>query len=211
MKKTKNRPTILIIETLLVALLMFLPIILHALKVNTFPGFEIFIYILVGVSAYFAIKLSKVDIDFHWKNGKQFVVGICLAVGLSICLCLVPRLCNFSFAGHHIDFNFSGLLYNFAFFFLIVAPVEELLFRVYYQKVFVSFFPKYKWVAVLLQALFFGLFHWIGSSYTQAILFFGLGLVWGIFKEYIDEMHYPGIALSHGLYLFLNYAINLIF
>ena len=28
-------------------------------------------------------------------------------------------------------------------------------------------------------------------------------------KEYVKDMHYPGIALSHGLYDFLNYIVRL--
>ena len=92
---------------------------------------------------------------------------------------------------------------------LIVGPVEELVFRIYYQKVLVTFFKNMRIVAVLLASLIFGLWHWINGSLFQVLFTFGIGFVFGVVKEYVKDMHYPGISLSHGLYDFLNYIVRL--
>ena len=76
----KKRLIILLIETALAVLLTFLPRIFVSLGINTFPGFNIIVYLLIAVTAFFAIKLSELKIDFEWKNYKQFLVGAGVAL-----------------------------------------------------------------------------------------------------------------------------------
>ena len=92
---------------------------------------------------------------------------------------------------------------------MIIGPVEELLFRVYYQETITSLFKTHQWVGVIIASAIFGLWHLINGSFIQVLLTFGIGCVFGFAKHYIKELHYPGVALSHGLYDFLNYIVRL--
>lgn len=165
--------------------------------------------LLIGLSAYIAIKLSNIEIDFEWKKYKQFIIGALIALVLSIIVAWIPALCGFSLVGNHTDFIWWEFFYNLFFYFLIVGPVEELIFRVYLQKTFVNIFSKNKWIGVIIASALFGFWHLINGSIIQVLFTFGIGLVFGLTKEHIKDLHYPGIALSHGLYDFLNYIVTL--
>ena len=205
----KKRLIILPIETTVIVLLTFLPKIIAACGGTTFPGFNIIVYLLIAISACLAIRLSEVKIDFEWKNYKQYLIGAGVALFLSLCIAWIPALCGSSIVGEHTNFDIAEFFINLFFFMLIVGPVEELVFRIYYQKVLVIFLKNIRIVAVLLASLIFGLWHWINGSLFQVLFTFGIGFVFGVVKEYVKDMHYPGISLSHGLYDFLNYIVRL--
>ena len=205
----KKRLIILPIETALAVLLTFLPRILGSLGINTFPGFNIIVYLLIAITAFFAIKLSELKIDFEWKNYKQFLIGAGVALILSLLIAWLPAIFGHSIVGSYTEFKLSEFFLKLFFYFLIVGPVEELLFRIYYQKVFVSFLKKDRFIAVLFSSILFGLWHWINGSFLQVIFTFGIGLVFGMCKEYIKDVHYPGISFAHGLYDFLNYIVRI--
>ena len=202
---------ILVIETIVVIGLLCLAKFLPStsskalnLVINTS------IYYMMGISAIIALKLSGLTIDFEWKNYKQYLIGLCIALCLALVLGVIPQLFGVRLAGPHQDFNISYFLSEFFYLLLVIGPVEEIIFRVYYQKAFVSILPKYRWLAVIISATLFGLFH-ILNSWINVLFAFIIGLVLGFAKEYIKDLHYPGITLAHGLYDFLLYVVTLIF
>lgn len=85
---------------------------------------------------------------------------------------------------------------------LIIGPVEEFIFRVYLQDVFVGFFNTRKWLGVIIAALLFGLLHIINGNIIQVLFTFGIGLVFGFSKYKIKNCGYVGVSLAHGLYDF---------
>ena len=78
---------------------------------------------------------------------------------------------------------------NLFFYYLIVGPVEELFFRVYLQKTFVNIFSKNKWIGVIIASALFGFWHLINGSIIQVLFTFGIGLVFGLTKEYIKDLN----------------------
>ncbi len=165
--------------------------------------------LLMGLSAFIAIKLSGIQIDFEWKNYKQYFIGVGICVALLLVLGLIPALCGYSLFGPHVSFNWFDFIYNLLFYILVVGPVEELIFRVYFQETFVMMLKKNKWLGVVIAAALFGLWHLINGSLIQVLFTFVIGLVFGLAKYFIKNLHYPGIALCHGLYDFLGYIVTL--
>lgn len=165
--------------------------------------FNISVVLLMGASAFVACKLSGIEIDFEWKNYKQYLFGIGIAIVLAFFIGVVPVWCGISFIGSHTDFQVGAFLYSIFYYFLLVGPVEELIFRVYYQKFFVGVFQKHRWIGVILASLLFGLWHIINGSWVQVLFTFGIGAVFGFAKEYLKDMHYPGVSLAHGSYDFI--------
>ena len=126
----------------------------------------------------------------------------------SLTIAVIPAACGVSLVGSHKDFSWFSILYSFLNFFLIIGPVEELIFRVYIQETLVSVFDKGKFIGVVLSALIFGLWHWINGSLIQVLFTFGIGLVFGACKYLIKDCKYPGLAFGHGLYDFLNEIVR---
>ena len=156
-----------------------------------------------------AIKVTRMKIDFKWKNYKQYIIGIVICVVLSLVIAWIPALLGTSLVGDHADFVLWKFIYNLVNYLLIIGPVEELIFRVYIQGTLVDFFKSSKWIGVLIASFLFGLWHIINGNLIQVIFTFGIGCVFGFAKQYIKDLHYPGVALSHGLYDFLNYVVRL--
>ena len=92
---------------------------------------------------------------------------------------------------------------------LIIGPVEEFVFRVYLQDMFVSFFKKQKWIGVVVSSFLFGLWHMINGNVIQVLFTFGIGLVFGFAKYKIKDCGYIGVSFGHGLYDFLNTVVRM--
>ena len=162
-----------------------------------------------GLIAFAAIKLTKMKVDIDLKKGSQYAVGFALALVLSLFIAVIPALCGFSLVGEHTEFSWFQILYNLLFCLLIVGPVEELIFRVYLQDAFMSFFQKNKWIGVVIASLLLGLWHLINGSFIQVLFTFGIGLCFGFAKYGIKKCGYPGVAFGHGLYDFLNVIVRM--
>ena len=162
-----------------------------------------------AVVAFIAIKLTGIKIGIELKNYLQFVIGLGIALTLSLCLAFIPAWCGHSLVGQHLDYNLGTLIYAFFFYLLVIGPVEELVFRVYYQETFISFFRKNKWIGVIIASALFGLWHLVNGSFIQVLFTFGIGLVFGLAKYFIKQYKYLGLAFTHGLYDFLNVVVTM--
>lgn len=165
-------------------------------------------YLFVGLIAWIAMKLTGMQFDIDFKNGRQYLIGVALALALSVVIAIVPALCGFSLVGEHTDFSWLALIYDFLFYLLVIGPIEEFVFRVYLQDAFVGFFEKNKWLGVVIAALLFGLWHVINGNIVQALFTFGIGLAFGFAKYKIKDCGYIGVALGHGLYDFGNSLVR---
>ena len=163
----------------------------------------------LGAVAFVAIKITKVEIGFNPKNWWQYLFGVALALTLSLFIAFIPAFCGSSIVGQHEDFDAVKLAWNAFNFFLIIGPVEELIFRVYYQETFVGFFKKCKWIGVIIAAFLFGWWHLINGTLLQVAFTFGIGLCFGMLKYFVKKCQYLGLALGHGLYDFLNVIVRM--
>lgn len=165
--------------------------------------------LLNGVVALIAMKITRMKINIDFKNKHQIFIGAVIAITLSVFIAIIPALCGFSLVGEHTDFSWFTIIYDFLFYMLIIGPVEEFVFRVYLQDMFVSFFEKKKWIGVVVASFLFGLWHIINGSIIQVIFTFGIGLVFGFAKYKIKDCGYIGVSFGHGLYDFLNTIVRM--
>lgn len=159
--------------------------------------------LLNGLTAVTAMKLTGMKPEIDLRNKRQYLTGIEIGLILAAIIAVIPALCGCSIVGGHIDFSIRVLIREFLFYMLIVGPMEELIFRVYLQDAFVSFFKKQQWAGVVLSSLLFGFWHIINGSILQVLFAFGIGLVFGFAKYKIKNCGYVGAAVGHGLYDFL--------
>ena len=165
--------------------------------------------LLNGVAAFIAIKLTGVKIGIELKNFWQYLIGLGIALTLSLFIAFIPAWCGHSLVGAHTKYDLGTLLFAIFFYFLVIGPVEELIFRVYYQETFMFFFNKHKWIAVIIASAIFGLWHLINGSPLQVLFTFGIGLVFGFAKYFIKRFKYLGVSFAHGLYDFLNIIVTM--
>ena len=205
----KKKISILIITTALIIAITFLSWPIATLSSVWLKRLlAVLLNLSNGAVAFSAIKLTGIDIDLDIKNYLQYLIGIAIALTLSLFIAFIPALLGTSLVGSHQDFSWETLLWSLFNFFFIIGPVEELIFRVYYQETFVGFFNKYKWIGVIIAAFLFGWLHIINGSLLQVAFTFGIGLVFGMCKYFIKNCKYLGLALGHGLYDFLNVIVR---
>lgn len=164
---------------------------------------RVVIYLLMGFTAWIAMKCSGMSVEMDFKNKRQYFIGVAIAFSLAIVIGVIPALCGFSLVGQHQNFSWFGITYEFLLCLLVIGPVEEFVFRVYLQDAFVSFFGKRKWLGVVIAAFLFGGWHIINGFLMQGFFTFGIGLIFGFAKYKIKDCTYLSVALGHGMYDFL--------
>ena len=206
----KKKIIILVVTTMLICVFTFLGgFNTHIDNLILKRLFVISINLLNGVTAFVAIKLTGVKIGVELKNFWQYLIGLGVALTLSLFIAFIPAWCGHSLVGGHTNYDIGTLIYAFFFFLLVIGPVEELVFRVYYQETFMSFFNKHKWIGVIIASALFGLWHLINGSPLQVLFTFGIGLVFGFAKYFIKHFKYLGVSFAHGLYDFLNIIVTM--
>ena len=207
----KKKIIILVVTTILICVFTFLGglINIHIDNLILRRLFVIFINLLNGATAFVAIKLTGVKIGIELKNFWQYLIGLGIALTLSLFIAFIPAWCGHSLVGVHTNYDIGTLIYAFFFFLLVIGPVEELVFRVYYQETFMSFFNKHKWIGVIIASALFGIWHLINGSLLQVLFTFGIGLVFGFAKYFIKRFKYLGVSFAHGLYDFLNIIVTM--
>lgn len=210
MKITKRNITILLLSLVCIMGVTFLGRVLKYIdSIGMKIAVRVGLNLLNGMVAWVAMKLSGMKPDIDIKNKRQYLIGAAIALVLSALIAVIPALCGGSLVGNHEDFSGFVLIHDFLFYLLIIGPVEELVFRVYLQDTFVSFFEKRKWMGVVTASFLFGLWHIINGNIMQVLFTFGIGLVFGFAKYKIKDCKYPGLAFGHGLYDFLNTVVRM--
>ena len=206
----KKKIIILVIVTVLIIGITFLAWPVSGLE-NVWMKrvLSVLLNLSMGAVAFVAIKLTGVEIGFNPKNYWQYLIGAGVALTLSLFIAFIPAIAGTSLVGQHTDFNIEIFLWNAFNFFLIIGPVEELIFRVYYQETFVELLPKFKWIGVIIASVLFGFWHLINGSILQVLFTFGIGLCFGMAKYFIKKCQYLGVAFGHGLYDFLNVIVRM--
>ena len=171
---------------------------LQQLIISIFDLFGTFL--LIWVFMKFVDKQRFIELGFHTKNRlKDFIVGFILG-GLIMGLGYLglELLGEISFT--QVNFSLKDLTLI-TFHFLIVAIVEETLFRGYILKNFLASFDKYS--ALIISSILFSLLHSFNpniSSFSLFELFVG-GILLGITYIYTKNLWFP-IALHLSWNLF---------
>lgn len=168
-------------------------------------------YIIIACPALAAYKIQGGNIKqlFSKKGKSQFAAAAIIFAVLSFVIAIVPALFGFSIIGDAMQFDIGTFIRNAIFYILFVGPVEEFIFRIYVQETLQNLFTKHKWLAPLLAALLFGLWHFLNGSLMQVIFTFLIGLVFGYTRYFSKSCTYITLSLSHGCYDFFNVVVRM--
>ena len=158
-----------------------------------------------GVIAFIAMKLTgqeKKLLPTKSRLWLQILIGVALAAVLCLLLGIVPILCGTSIIGSHSDPSAGFLAISAVQDILFIGVCEELVFRGYIQNQFEIWLKKCKWLAPLIAAVLFGLWHIINGSLFQVLLTTLIGCVFGYSKYFIKDCSLLSLIIAHGLYDF---------
>lgn len=132
----------------------------------------------------------------------QILIGIAIAVALCLLVGIIPILCGISFVGSHTEPSVGTLVIAAVQDILFVGVGEEIVFRGYVQNQFEIWLKKCNWLAPLIAAAIFGLWHIINGSLIQVLFTTVIGCVFGYCKYYVKDCTLLSVIIAHGLYDF---------
>ena len=158
-----------------------------------------------GVIAVIAMKLTgqeKKLLPTKHRLWLQILIGVAFAAVLCFLMGIVPILCGTSIIGSHTEPTAGFLAISAVQDILFIGVCEELVFRGYIQNQFEIWLKKCKWLAPLIAAVLFGLWHIINGSLFQVLLTTLIGCVFGYSKYFIKDCSLLSLIIAHGLYDF---------
>lgn len=159
-------------------------------------------YTAVAVAAMFLTGQQKELLPTKRKLWLQILIGIGIAAVLCFFIGILPILCGTSLIGSHSDASVKLILLSAVQDILFVGVGEEIVFRGYIQNQFTIWLKKRKWLAPLIAAAIFGLWHIINGSFIQVLFTTFIGCVFGYAKYFIKDCTLLSVMIAHGLYDF---------
>ncbi|MBD5087034.1 MAG: CPBP family intramembrane metalloprotease [Clostridiales bacterium] len=132
----------------------------------------------------------------------QILIGFAFAAVLCLLFGIVPILCGTSIIGSHTEPSAGFLVISAIQDILFVGVCEEIVFRGYVQNQFEIWLKKCKWLAPLIAAVLFGLWHIINGSLIQVLFTTLIGCVFGYSKYFIKDCTLLSVIIAHGIYDF---------
>ena len=158
-----------------------------------------------AIVAVVAMKLTAQGSKLLPTNNRlwlQILIGVALAAALCLLFGIVPILCGTSIIGSHTEPSVGFLVISAVQDIFFVGVCEEIAFRGYVQNQFEIWLKKCKWLAPLIAAVLFGLWHIINGSLIQVLFTTIIGCVFGYCKYFIKDCTLLSVIIAHGLYDF---------
>ena len=160
---------------------------------------------LFAVVAGVAMKLTAQERQLLPTKNRlwlQILIGLAIAAVLCFLMGILPILCGTSIIGNHTEPSAEFLIVSAIQDILFVGVCEEIVFRGYVQNQFEIWLKKCKWLAPLIAAALFGLWHIINGSLIQVLFTTLVGCVFGYCKYLIKDCTLLSVIIAHGLYDF---------
>ena len=106
MKLTKRNIAILSLSLAMICAVTFSARFIKYIDITAFKIIaQVFLSLSNGLIALIAMKLTDMKIEIDFRNKYQYLIGIAIALGLSVVIAVIPALCGFSLIGNHADFS----------------------------------------------------------------------------------------------------------
>lgn len=159
-------------------------------------------YTAVAVVAMVLTGQQKQLLPSKNKLWLQVLFGVVIAAVLCFFIGILPILCGTSLVGSHSELSGGQIALMAVEDIIFVGVGEEIVFRGYIQNQFTIWLKKCKWLAPLIAAVLFGLWHLINGSLMQALFTTLIGCVLGYAKFFIKDCSLLSVIIAHGLYDF---------
>jgi len=134
------------------------------------------------------------------KISKQILIGVFLALAMSLILTVLPILTGFkNLVGSTSYTQAWQFAYQFIYMLFGVALAEELVFRGYLFHKLIEI-KNSRWLAIIISSMLFGLFHIFNGNLIQVVMTAIMGFIYCIFREKIKGCTLLSIIIAHALY-----------
>ena len=132
----------------------------------------------------------------------QILIGLVIAIALCLVFGVIPILCGDTYP--HTEPTAENLILGAVQNILFVGVGEEIVCRGYIQNQFQIWLKKCKWLAPLIAAVIFGLWHIINGDLEKVLFATVVGCVFGYSKYLFKDCTLLSVIIAHGFYdLFL--------
>ena len=152
---------------------------------------------------FFVHKDKLKDYGFSKENFfAQILIGICVGLGMSFILTLLPHLFGFSgFVdnGHRYKYVWQ-FIFEFAYCILGVAAAEEFGFRGFIYARLKKITNGKELVPIIVSSVLFGLFHMFGGNVLQIFMTALIGILFCFLRLKIKNCSTLSLIICHGVY-----------
>lgn len=165
----------------------------------------ILVYLIIAVVPVCIMAFTKEKLsDYGFqkeKIGYQVLIGIAIALCMSFIFTVIPHLAGKSdWVNNQHQYTYVWqFVYDFVYYIIAVALVEEFVFRGFLYKKIATLFGSNLY-AILGSSILFGLFHFLSGSITQLILTGITGLILCICKVKVKNCTLLSLIIAHGVY-----------
>lgn len=182
-----------------------LPLLFQMLTENSIGRLlgRMFTYLLMAGTVFVFYKNKKkmfTELGYSTKNwGKQvWLGGILLVITISIFV-LLPLLCGVS-KEYVLSVKQQNVVGQIIFFLLFVGPIEEFVFRGYFQQQLEEMIRN-KMVVCVVTSLLFGFMHFPSTgNFIHVAETFVIGLIYSVVKTKWKDCTIISVSLAHGLH-----------
>ena len=158
---------------------------------------------IVPLILFFLHKDKLKDYGFSKENFfAQILIGICVGLGMSFILTLLPHLFGFSgFVdnGHRYKYVWQ-FIFEFAYCILGVAATEEFGFRGFIYARLKKITNGKELVPIIVSSVLFGLFHVFGGNVFQIFMTALIGILFCFLRLKIKNCSTLSLIICHGVY-----------
>lgn len=177
--------------------------LLDWLPLKLFRVFKLFAHFCMAIPAIIIFKKNgrKFKSLFEGNVIKQIIIGI--LIGIVLLGISAIKNGDIQWTIHTSLFSRYDWykVYVSVYYLLIVGFAEEFTYRVVIQDYLIELLGKIKWLAPLLTAAIFSFGHiFVGGHFSQLMVAFVWGLIWGYLKFFNKNITYVSLSVSHGLY-----------
>jgi len=150
------------------------------------------------------VKINRDKFGDYWmiteNIPKQIMIGIILALFMSLFLTIVPILLGFKEMVGSTSYSQPWqFIYEFVYVIIGVALAEEFVFRGYIFNKLLEI-KNSRWFAIIMSSMLFGIFHIFNGNLLQVFMTAILGFLFCIFREKIKDCTLLSLVIAHGLY-----------
>jgi len=157
--------------------------------------------LIVPVAFMMCKKTHLKDIGFSNKYiTKQILIGLTIAVVLSLVFTVIPILLGFKeFVGSTTYTQSWQFVYQFAYMTIGIALAEEVFYRGFLFKYLLDINHS-KWFAIIVSSLIFGLSHIVNGDVIQVFTTSLLGIFFCLCRDKITNCSMLSLIIAHGFH-----------
>lgn len=159
---------------------------------------------LVAIPAFISFKSQggKIRELFGGNIFLQIFIGIIIGIAMAVAVFVLSVVVDSIPVSKAYFVDAERFIYSIVYYFMVVGVAEEFIFRVCIQGYLEKHLGNLDWIAPLISAMLFSVWHFIAATPLVVAIAFVWGLIWGYAKKYMKNCTFIAVVIAHGMYDF---------